>query len=142
MPLRRQLSPAKPIEIRSPGSPIQRYVYDAKGRQVIARILAPTSNDLIEITRTEAVYDNNDRAIATTKWDRKAGVLYSETTLTTSNSVRSYMRTWYDHTGRGIATANLGTAAESYAGGDPPMGWDDPTLASPLVTSGDIGPPF
>jgi len=108
----------RPVEVHSPNSPIRKNEYDAKGRLIATRSLAGD----VEMTRTETLYDNDDRAIQSTTYQR----IHSSTSgpLTDSNSIRSYTNSWYDITGRVIATANFGTNNDTddfYVSGEPPV---------------------
>ncbi len=105
------------IETHAPNSPIRKNEYDAKGRLIVTRSLAGDA----EMTRTETTYDNDDRAIKTTTFQR----VHTSTSgpLTDSNSVKTYSHSWYDITGRVIASASFGTnsAADVYVNGDEPV---------------------
>ncbi|MEP0845258.1 MAG: RHS repeat protein, partial [Phycisphaerae bacterium] len=93
----------RPTEVHAPGSADQQYVYDAKGRQVVARSVAAG----VEITRTETTFDSNDRALSTTHYERLPDA--SGDQLDASNAVITYTHTWYDVAGRVIAVASYGT---------------------------------
>jgi YD repeat-containing protein len=92
----------KPLEVHAPGAPTMKYEYDAKGR----RITNCTYADTVEVARTKTVYDADDRAINTIRWERKHDATVQNLNL--QSAVRSYSHTWYDLAGRVIATANYG----------------------------------
>ncbi len=94
----------RPIEVVAPGSPIRRYVYDAKGRQAASLSIAGG----VEVARTETVYDVNDRPIEVITYERRHDA--TGATLSTSNAIASYVFNWYDARGRLTESANYGTA--------------------------------
>ncbi len=126
----------KPVEVHSLNSPIIQYQYDAKGREVKSSTLARTSTGFLEMARAETQYDNNDRPTVVTRIER----LHSSTTgvLSDSNSVKSWIYTWYDATGKTIATANFGTNSteDKYVSGSAPPAYSD--IAPPLTLTTDF----
>ena len=100
----------RPVEVRAPNAPIQTYVYDAKGRQVLSTSQAGG----FDVVRTQTVYDNDDRAITT---------IQSELDPSASDPngvyINTYVHNWYDGAGRVIATANYGTNAMGFSTGAP-----------------------
>ncbi len=93
----------RPLEVHAPNSPVQRYEYDAKGRQIWSWTVAGG----VEAAKTRMVYDNNDRAIKTVRWERRAGT--STNPLADAEAVKTFTRTWYDDAGRVRLTADYGT---------------------------------
>ncbi len=121
------------IEVHSPGGPIQQYVYDAKNRQVETRSLVETDTGRVELARAKTEYDDNDRAITTTRYERRWDA--SDPALTPSlnedNSVLTYVYTWYDKAGRIVATVDFGTNADTYTYADSEAPPAYAALASP-----------
>ena len=118
----------KPVEVHSPNAPTQRYVYDAKGRQVRSSAYAGGR----ELTRSQTLYDLNDRAIATIYRERvnRDGAELDEPD--TVNSVKSYTQTWYDKAGKVLATVNYGTNStnDTFTSGVDPINLN---AAAPVV---------
>ena len=108
------------IETHSANSPVTRYEYDAKGRQIWSWTLVGTT----EVAKTQTVYDTNDRAIKTIHWERKANT----SGALDVNAVKTWSRSWYDDAGRLIATADYGTGVSTFTGSGTPTGFetDDP----------------
>ncbi len=131
----------QPVEVLSPDAPVQKYIYDAKGRQFRSSSWAGGA----EMTRTETVYDWNDRATQTTYCERRHDLLPSGGSgeLGDTDSVKSYTHTWYDQAGKVIATANYGTnnsegvfasgPAPAYDADDPPVQYDEGSQVSGIV---------
>lgn len=94
-----------PLEIHSPNSPAQHYAYDAKKRQV----LSWTTAGSLEVTKTQTVYDSDDRAIATITYEREHGD--TEEALSASNAIITTRYSWYDLAGRMVASADFGTGS-------------------------------
>ncbi len=115
------------VETQSPGGGVQRYTYDAKGRQVLSENIARTAAADIVVAWTGTTYDEKDRAVASVHAERALDGV----------DIPSYTYTWYDDAGRVEATVNFGTNAGdgSFSPGDVPP--DYATLASPAVYSGD-----
>ncbi|NLX21748.1 MAG: hypothetical protein GXY55_08780, partial [Phycisphaerae bacterium] len=126
----------RPIEVHSPGAAIQRYEYDAKGRQILSRTIAGG----VEVGRTLTKYDDNDRAIETIRYERRHDG--TGETLDAANSVVSYQHTWYDSAGKVLATADYGTNTGSatdngtYSNGTAPV-YDAETLPDRTTASGE-----
>lgn len=120
------------IEVHAPNSPIRRNEYDGKGRLVAARSYAGS----VEVSRTETEYNGDDRAIISTTYHRT----HSSTTgeLDENNAIRTYSHTWYDLTGRVLATANFGTNSETdqYIGAEGPDYLPD----APVVRENPLAP--
>lgn len=125
----------KPTEVHAPNSPIMRYKYDGKGRQVSASTMAKSGSALVEVARTETSYNLEDKPTVV----RRMEALHTTTaeTLDDANSVSTWTHTWYDSAGRVIATANFGTnnAADTFVTGDAPP----PYITNPA--SGTTTPP-
>ncbi len=118
----------QPLEVITPNAPEQRFKYDGKNRQFENSSWA---DDGTEITRTQTVYDTDDRVTQTVRWERKER---SEGALNDTNSVKTYSFSWYDSSGRLIATADFGTNNADFSTGPAPA--YDATEA-PALFSGD-----
>jgi YD repeat-containing protein len=118
----------RPVEVHAPNSPIMRYVYDAKGRQVRSISGVATATGFLEVSRSDTQFDTNDRAIATRQFERLHNAGPSELTLSAANAIITYTETWYDDAGRVIASANYGTNNESgvFENGTQPAVWNTP----------------
>ncbi len=92
----------RPVEVRTPGSPAVTYAYDAKGRQ----FRSSTEAGGLEATRVETGFNDADQAITSTRYERWNN---SSGDIDTGAGIRSYGFTWYDDSGRVVATADLGT---------------------------------
>jgi len=77
------------VKVCSPNSAVQRYEYDAKGRQVLSWTEVGgtwaesngewgLTGDKVVVSRTQTVYDYNDRAIQTIHWERGQGATSGE----------------------------------------------------------------
>lgn len=130
------------IEVHAPGAPVQRFIYDAKGRQVRAAQFADTSAGLIEIARNQTWYDRNDRAVRTVRAERRADASGAE--LTAANSVQTFGETWYDDSGKVLATANYGTKNTAGVFVTGSMPWTDPDpneddqTAPPILSTAEM----
>lgn len=125
----------RPIEVHSPGAPVQRYVYNAKGQQVVTSQVVQTAGGEVELTRTRTAYDKNDRAIRTEYAERRADAT-GVGALDASNSIRTFTEIWYDDAGKVIATANYGTSSGTFEYSTPP--WqdiDEPQAVPPAAST-------
>src|SRR5204862_1862655 len=103
------------VEVHEHNTPIRKNDYDAKARLIATRSLAGN----IEVSRTETIYDNDDRAIRSTTFQRVH--TSASGPLTETNAIRTYSHTWYDLAGRVIASANFGTNNQAgYVDGSEP----------------------
>lgn len=129
----------KPTEVHTPGIPVTRNVYDAKGRVLIARSIAGS----IEVARTDFVYGDmvdtacgcsiaDDVAIQSTKWERSPGA--SGTALTDETAIRTFAQSWHDVAGRVIARVDYGSNGDTFVAhpGAPQLPEYDP-LSPPVL---------
>jgi len=97
------------IEVHSMNSPIQRSVYNAKGQLLSVSSSVIIDDEYVEIMRTNTTYDDENQAIKNIMWERLHNATRNDLVLNDSNSVITYSYTWYNESGRVIATANFGT---------------------------------
>ncbi len=127
----------RPVEVHAPNSPIAKYEYDAKGRQIWSCTLAGT----VEVAKTQTIYDADDRAIAGIRFERKAGSTGGDLD---DNAVKSYTYTWYDLAGKVLASADFGTNSSTYVTGSQPLDTTSPSgtywtgLPATLDTDGQV----
>ncbi len=130
----------KPLEVVPPSGPIMRYIYDSKARQVSSRAFAGGG----ELTRTDYVYGDNaafacacaaDSVVQTLNWEATYDWFDPEpdAQLNEANSVKMYTHSWYDESGKLIATANFGTNTEGDTFETGPAPTYDPLLESAPV---------
>jgi RHS repeat-associated protein len=112
------------LETSNPNSPVERTVYDAKGRVINVSQWAVG----YEISRVENVYNDMDKVNKTITWERlhdaEPGV------LTLENSVKTYTYNWYDKAGKLIATSNYGTNNDLFSSDSEPV-YDPDVVPSP-----------
>ncbi len=116
----------RPREVRSPNSPVMRYRYDAKGRQIVSQTVAacgPGPADDVAVAETLSTYDDFDHVIRSQTRERGEDGVY----------ISTFVFNWYDDAGRINATANYGTNRTddtwSAGGTDPGL----PTLQSAIA---------
>ena len=110
----------RPIEVQSPGGSVQHYAYDGKGRQVLSWTTAgKIGSDDLEVAKTKTIYDANDRAIETIRYERRDDA--EAAVLDGDSGIISYTYTWYDQSGKVLKTADYGTNAAGYVNGAEPL---------------------
>jgi len=114
----------RPLEVHSPGSPVQKYTYDAKGRQILSESMAAGET----IASTQTFYDDkgSDSATRTVRMERASQ---------SGPAINSYVYTWYDRAGKLLATVDFGTNTDGYQPGTPPQDWSE--AHCPAVMEGD-----
>jgi len=103
------------LETSNPNSPVERTVYDSKGRVVNVSQWAVG----YEISRVENVYNDMDKVNKTVTWERLHDA--GPGVLTLENSVKTYTYNWYDKAGKLIASSNYGTNNDYFISGSEPV---------------------
>ena len=108
------------VEVHSSSGSVQHNWYDAKGRQALSWTTAgKIGNDDVEVTKTKTVYDNNDQAIETIRYERRDDATVAA--LSGTSGIVSYSYNWYDKSGKLSRTADYGTNGNGYVTGSEPL---------------------
>lgn len=111
---------SKPAYVRSPGSGVQLYTYNARGYQIgVASGTLDSGSQLIQSTRTDTTQISPEgNAEVTVHWERRHDG--TGATLDGSNAVASYTYNWFDPKNRLVASASVGTGVATFVNSTPP----------------------